>query len=109
MRILTDQYFGNELKDDLKGLRSLKLFERWLERVLNLSSFSDVSLPFYVLYDFRILSSHLTSESKKQETLKSINQRLNLPDENENNEVIYDALINRLRESCETIFVQIQA
>lgn len=110
---LDSQFLKNELKDviskdKLKGLGSLKLFERWLERVLNLSGFSDVSLPFYVLYDFRILSSHLTSDSKKQETLKSINQRLNLPERNENNEVIYDALINRLRESYETILVQLQ-
>lgn len=111
---LDSQFLKNELKDlvnkdELKGLRSLKLFERWLEKVLQISDFLDVSLPFYVLYDFRILSSHLTSDSKKKKTLESINKRLKLSEENENYEVIYDALINRLRESYEVIFVQFQA
>lgn len=94
-------------KDELKGLRSLKLFEKWLENVLQISQFSDVSLPFYVLYDFRILSSHLISKSKRKETLRSINKRLDLLKENENYEVIYDTLINRLRESYEIILAQI--
>lgn len=110
---LDSKFLKNELKDlvskdELKGLKSLKLLEKWLENILQLSEFSDVSLPFYVLYDFRILSSHLTSDSKKKETLKSINKRLILLEENENYEAIYDALINRLRESYETILVQFQ-
>jgi len=108
------KFLNNELKDliskkELKGLRSLKLFEKWLENVLQIAQFSDVSLPFYVLYDFRILSSHLCSESTKQETIKSINKRLNLLEENENYESIYDALINRLRESYEIILDQLWA
>ena len=109
---LDSQFLKNELKSlvskkELKGLRSLKLFEKWLEKVLQLSSFSDISLPFFVLYDFRVLTSHLIPDSKKQETLKSINQRLNLPEENKNYEVIYDVLIIKLQESYETIRVQL--
>lgn len=110
---LDPQFLKNELKgvttkDELKNLKSLKLFEKWLEKVLQLSRFADISLPFYVLYDFRILSSHLNSDSQKKETIKSINQRLKLPEENENYELIYDTLINRLRKSYETIFVQLE-
>lgn len=110
---LDSQFLKNELKglvdkDEIKGLRSLKLFEKWLKNALEISEFSDISLPFYVLYDFRVLSSHLTSASKKEETLKSINKRLNLLEENKNYEVIYDALIDRIRESYEVIFVQLQ-
>lgn len=108
---LDSQFLKAELKsvfskDELRDLKSLKLFERWLDKVLHLSNFSDISLPFYVLYDFRVLSSHLISNSKKQKILKSINQRLNLSEENENYEVIYDALINKLRESYEIVLAQ---
>jgi hypothetical protein len=110
---LDSQFLKTELeslsgKNDLKGLRSLKLFERWIEKVLHIPSFSDISLPFYVLYDFRVLSSHLISDSKKQEILRSINQRLNLSKENENYELIYDSLINKLRKSYETIIVYLE-
>lgn len=108
-KFLKDELKDLVSKDQLKGLKSLKLLEKWLENILQIPEFSDVSLPFYVLYDFRILSSHLTSDSKKKETLKSINKRLSLLEENENYEAIYDALINRLRESYETILVQLQA
>ncbi len=111
---LDSQFIKNELinlvsKGELKNLRSLKLFEKWLEKVLQISNSSDVSLPFYVLYDFRVLSSHLISYSKKNEILKSINKRLELLENNENYEVIYDALINRLIESYKVIFIQLQA
>lgn len=110
---LDAQFLRNELKsvlskDELKGLRSLKLLEKWLEKILKIPEFSTLSLPFYVLYDFRILSSHLISDSKKQETLKSINQRLNLLEDNENYELIYDALIDKLRESYEVVTAQLK-
>ena len=109
---LNTQFIKNELKEvinenDIEKLRPLKLFERWLEKVIELSSFLDISLPFFVLYDFRVLSSHLSSESQKKKEIKSINQRLQLPVENEKYELIYDTLINRLRESYETILVQL--
>ena len=111
---LNKEFLRNELKDvisrkECKELGSLKLFERWLVKILNIDKSLNIALPFYVLYDFRILSSHLTSEFKKQEVLESINKRLNLLEENENNEVIYDALIDGLRESYETILIQLQA
>ena len=109
---LDPHFLKNELKDvlnkdEIKGLRSLKLFEKWLEKIIHIPDFSNVSLPLYVLYDFRVLSSHLTSDSKKQETLKSINKRLSLLEKNENYEVIYDALINRLSESYKIILDQL--
>ncbi|OZH55741.1 hypothetical protein AFK68_02640, partial [Hydrocoleum sp. CS-953] len=111
---LNSKFLKDELrsvvdKGELKNLRSLKLFEKWLEKVLQISNSSDVSLPFYVLYDFRVLSSHLISDSKKNEILKSINKRLELLENNENYEVIYDALINRLIESYKVILAELQA
>ena len=113
---LDPKFLKNELKNiiskdeynDLQGFKSLKLFERWLGKALHISNFSSVSLPFYVLYDFRVLSSHLTPGSKRKDTLRGINQRLDLTVDNENYEVIYDALINKLRESYETILTQLQ-
>ncbi|RZM78011.1 hypothetical protein [Leptolyngbya iicbica] len=110
---LDARFLKSELKDllsknELKSLRSLKLLEKWLENILQTPRFSEVALPFYVLYDFRILSSHLTSESKRQQTIKNINKRLNLPEENKDYELIYDELISRLRESYEIMLVQLQ-
>lgn len=110
---LNVQFLKDELKDviaqdKLKGFRSLKLFEKWLEKILGFSNSSEISLPFYVLYDFRVLSSHLISGSSKNEKLKSINQRLNLPQDNEHYELIYDALISGLQKSYETISAQLE-
>jgi hypothetical protein len=110
---LDTQFFKGELKDlcskdELKGLGSLKLFGKWIEKVLKRPDFADIVLPFYVLYDFRVLSSHLISDSKREETFRSINQRLGLAEDNANYELIYDELISKLKESYEIIFTHLQ-
>jgi hypothetical protein len=113
---LDKKFFIKELKNlvdsnELKELKDkgLKLFEKWLENVLKISDFSNVTLPFFVLYDFRIVSSHLMSDSSKKEKIVSINKRLNLPEENQNYQLIYDLLINKLGESYKIILQQLQS
>ena len=107
-KFLKNQLKGIVEKDKIKGLGSLKLFENWLEKVLEIFNFSDISLPFYVLYDFRVLSSHLTSISRRKEILKSINTRLELNEENENYEMIYDSLLMKLQQSYKVVLSQLQ-
>ncbi len=90
-------------QDELKGLKSLKLLEKWAEKVLHIQNAGDWASPFYVLYDFRVLTSHLIPDEKKEETLKFINQRLGLDINNTNLEVIYDAFLTRLIKSYEVL------
>lgn len=88
---------------DLKGKGSLKVFESWLLNKLKLGNYAEVMCPFYVLYDFRIITCHLQSEESRAEKLKSINKRLGIPEDNLSNEMIYDSLIDSLSRSYSTI------
>jgi len=48
---------------DLKGLKSIKLFERFLKIVLGKENIDDLMTPVYVLYDLRQLHGHLSDKS----------------------------------------------
>ncbi|MGF7219118.1 hypothetical protein GGR92_005300 [Spirosoma lacussanchae] len=48
---------------DLKGLGSLKVFERFISAVLQLSDERSIMTPLYVLYDLRVLQGHLAIDS----------------------------------------------
>lgn len=58
-------------------------------------------LPFFVLYDFRIVSSHLLSNEKKESMLMSITERLNV--EYNNYELIYKELIQKILKTNDEI------
>jgi hypothetical protein len=88
---------------DLKGKGSLKVFESWLQNRLNLERCADIMCPFYVLYDFRIITCHLQSDESRTEKLTSINKRLGIFEDNLSNEIIYDSLIDLLSESYSVI------
>lgn len=88
---------------DLKAKGSLKLFEMWLNVYLQASDVARLMKPFYVLYDFRIVTSHLHSEQSSNSTLAFINSRLGLKEDNGNYETIYDALIESLADSYREI------
>ena len=81
---------------DTKSLGSLKTFEHWVRKRLKVINSSEYLCPFFVLYDYRILTCHLIPDEKRKITLESINSRLSLCSTNENNEVIFDTLITEL-------------
>lgn len=91
---------------DVKNKGSLKIFQLWLEVRLNCNIASELMCPFYVLYDFRIITCHLQSLDKKADTLKSINSRLEIDENNEDYELIYDTIINKLSASFVEILEQ---
>lgn len=88
---------------DLKSTGSLKTLQAWLEVVMGQSAHANLALPFYVLYDFRIVCSHLLSVDKQAEMMQSVNTRLGLDPANRDLELIYDALINALSQSIQQI------
>jgi hypothetical protein len=111
-RIFVESLNSKAVKDDIKSIStdadinnkgSLKLFELWLELRQRLTNTKDIMCPFYVLYDFRIITCHLQSEESRLSKLTSINSRLGLAEDNTNHEVIYDALIASLSHSYRTI------
>ncbi|WP_426993028.1 hypothetical protein [Methylomonas sp. CM2] len=111
-RIFVESLNSKAIKDDIKSISasadiknkgSLKLFELWIELRQKLANTKDIACPFYVLYDFRIITCHLQSEESKFDTLKSINSRLGLTEDNTSYEIIYDALISSLSNSYRTM------
>lgn len=60
---------------DLKGLGSLKIFERFANVVLQLPDVRTIMTPLYVLYDLRLLHGHLAIGSL-DEKYNSCKQRL---------------------------------
>lgn len=71
-KILVDNINGKEIKKllqnevepaDLKNKRSLKLLELFSEYKLNISHLDNLISPLFVLYDLRVLASHLTDDS----------------------------------------------
>lgn len=87
----------------IKPLGSLKSLGIWLEKCLHLTNAYEVMTPFYVLYDYRIVCAHLTSDSSRLGTLESVNARLGLDRKNRSNQSIYDLLIEGLIHSIESI------
>lgn len=90
-------------KIDLKSLKSLKSLEILIQLLFPKIDWKNLLLPFYVLYDFRIILSHLQSIETIKEVLIEINRRLNLPDENKDNEKIYQEIFNKLFDSFQIL------
>lgn len=84
---------------DVKNKGSLKILELWLNERIGIDNVSDLMCPFYVLYDFRILTCHLQSKERSGKMLKSINSRLGINESSISYELIYDALIDKLSSS----------
>ena len=93
---------------DIKNKGSLKLFQLWLEERLGCKNAGGLMCPFYVLYDFRIITCHLQSSERRLQTLKSINTRLGIDEDNADYEMIYDAIIGMLSSSYKDILVRFQ-
>lgn len=116
-RIFVESFNIKAVKEDLKSidenikiksLGSNKIFQLWLQHRLKIENSSDLICPFFVLYDFRVATNHLQSSAKKEEMMTGINKRLNLDENNENYEVIYDALIEMLVSSYSEIISHVK-
>jgi hypothetical protein len=85
-----------------KGLGSLKRLQIVLEGLFPGVDVASLLSPLYVLYDFRVASSHLTSDKTANETLKKVTDRLALPEESDL-QTIYSRLIQNLLRSFEAL------
>jgi len=95
-------------KEQLQKIRGLKLLELWVERCLGSPDAKTIMLPFFVLYDFRVLSCHLCSDESRVELLQSINERLGLEKSNDKFDAVYFALLPKIENSL-TIMCQLLA
>ena len=86
-----------------KNLGGLKLFQKFIELHSDATIANRVMLPFYVLYDFRIILSHLASYEKRIAKKKYICDRLKIKDTEDNYEDIYQILIQKILESYQEI------
>ena len=84
---------------DISGMKGLKLFQKWIENCLNTDQFEMLMLPFFVLYDFRIISSHLVADEKKNDIKQSICERIEIANQENNYEEIFDNLIGKILNS----------
>jgi hypothetical protein len=90
---LRNQLSPHFRKEELTGLKGLKLQELWIGKVLGMSDAGRISLPFFVLYDFRVLTCHLASDETWDRSLASINRRLGLDEDNVKLDAIYHTLL----------------
>ena len=81
---------------NIKNLKGLKLFQKFIEIYSDLETAKKLMLPLFVLYDFRIVSSHLLSNEKKESMLISISDRLDFEYKKDNYELIYKKLIQEI-------------
>jgi hypothetical protein len=86
-----------------KNLGGLKLFQKFIELHSNETIANRIMLPFFVLFDFRIISAHLTSHEKQVATKKTICDRLGIEYTENNYQEIYQILIQKILESYEEI------
>jgi|GEM_PF-546743 len=83
---------------DLSNVKSLKLFQKWLEMRCGFINRSIVASPLFVLYDLRVLSAHLLSNRKRRELLTSVRKRLGLPANSSTVKDVYLTLIGALKQ-----------
>lgn len=87
---------------DPKGLGSLKRLQALLETVANGADVAKILSPFFVLYDLRVAYSHLKSDDRAAEMLKTVTDRLSIADTSDLLE-IYGSLSKALTRSYEEL------
>lgn len=63
---------------DAKSLGSLKRLQALLETIANGADIPAILSPFFILYDLRVAYSHLTSDDRATEILKTVTSRLGI-------------------------------
>jgi hypothetical protein len=80
---------------DPKSLGTLKRLQALLETIANGADIRTILSPFFVLYDLRVAYSHLASDERASEILKTVTDRLDI-DHASGLHQIYDRLSNAL-------------
>lgn len=88
---------------DLKGLKGLKLFEKFVNVCLNINEGSILVAPLFILYDLRVLAGHI-KDSNHTDKLNNCKERLKLDFESTELEV-YEKLITSLIEMYEKLSI----
>lgn len=81
--------------DDPKKLGSLKRLQQVLQYSAPSVDVASLLAPLYVLYDFRVAASHLASDQSAAEKMKTVTDRLGIP-ESSNLHELYASLIQQL-------------
>ena len=81
---------------NISRLGSLKTFEMWLDKRIQIQDSSSIVSPLFVLYDLRKAASHLLSEENKDDNISFCCQRLDLPENCRDYLKIYNSLIKEL-------------
>lgn len=84
-------------------LRSNKLFVKWINLNFPELTADEVMKPFFILYDYRQIFSHLLSMSESKKIMNSCFNRLDLPKNERNHEKLYAALIEQLQNSLKKL------
>jgi hypothetical protein len=90
------------LGGDPSSLGSLKRLQAVLERVMSGHDIATLLSPFFTLYDLRVAYSHLTSAESAAEILKTVTDRLALP-EGSGLLTIYNRLLESLAASFQAL------
>lgn len=93
----------SEKVKDYKEMKGLKLISKWLSEELVIDGVDDIMCPFFVLYDFRLISTHLHTNDKKKEKIDFIKERLKIDKNTTGYEEIYDALFREIQISLDKI------
>lgn len=88
----------SDLGISCEGTGTLKRLQAILESIDDSSDVNEHMNPFYTLYDLRVASSHLKSEAGTKKILKSVTDRLDLPEDSDLM-AIYDKLMSSILSS----------
>lgn len=83
-------------------LGTLKRLQMLLEALEPNAAISSLMSPLFVLYDFRIATSHLTSKERAKEIMKNVTDRLGMA-EHSDLHTIYALLVQELLNSFKTL------
>ena len=83
---------------ELGDMGGLKHLEKWIELRLESINAHEITKPFFVLYDFRLVLDHKMNENKIQETLDFCYDRLEITTD-KNFETLYDELVKEITNS----------
>lgn len=111
-RIFVESIAVSSLKDlireripdtSLKGLKGLKLLNKFLSEVVKIDNIDEIMCPFFVLTDYRNGLNHLASNDTYQEKMEFVFTRFGLEYNKESHEEMYTTLFEKMYKSLEAI------